>query len=393
MLCFFRSLSTWEHIATMDVADYSFPLYSVGKKTGSVKVAGENQNLSGCWAIIDGRVFYAQKAAPASGYTTVTIGKPIYAFYRDLVYTGDGTEDLEEFIAGEITANYIEQDDLAFATPYLSITTSGTTKADLAYTNNEVYAFTDVLELADELGIEFSWEAGSSGLALHIAPRTNFSHNLFFNDGHSQLLSIAVSSDIVSKVTCRRISADDDVITVSFEKDFYWNEDGTITDTAPEPRIKGKWRIVSVTDEDLDLDVAAAEAMQNNNSSLKITFASDREFKLGDTITCRINDKAVTAKVTMASRSRSDPRIQYEMGNLPTTLTEKYEAAAARKKEQSVTYEGTSETPISTAGGTVGGSLSINESLKANVFVVGPESRGTSLPATGVVGQVFFLLS
>lgn len=393
MLCFFRSLSTWEHIAKLDVADYAFPIYSVGKKTGAIKVAGEDQNLSGCWAIMDGRVFYAQKAAPSNGYTTVTISKPIYAFSRDLVYSGDGTEDLEDFIAGEIEDNYIDQSDTPFATPYITVTTFGTTAADLAYSNNEVYAFTEVLELAEEMGIEFTFTPSSDGLALHIAPRSNDAYNLFFGDGHSQLLSVSVSSDIVSKVTCRRIAVEDDVITVSTTKDFFWHEDGSISDTAPNPRIPGKWSIVSVTDEDIDLDVAASEAMSGNNSTLKITFASDKVFKLGDTITCRANGKTITAKITLATLSKSDPRITYELGDMPTTLTEKYEAAAATKREQSVTYEGTAETPISASGGTVGGSLSVNENLKTSVLIIGPESYGTSLPATGKVGQLFFLLS
>lgn len=393
MKCFFRSLSTWEHLAAPDVADYTAVLYAAAKKTGSVKVAGEDPNLSGCWAVLDGSLYYAQKAAPSGGYTTVTLAKPIYAFSRDVVYSGDGTEDLEDFIACEIQTNWIEQTDLPFAMPYLTVSPVGTTAADLAFTDNQVYAFTEILELAEEMGIAFTWAMTSESLTLHIQKRVPSAHNIFFNDGHSQLQSVSVAEQCVSKVTCRRISVEDDVITVGAVKTFFWHSDGTITETPPSPRIPGTWSVVSVTDDDIDLDVAAAEAMAGNNSTVRIVFASDRVLGLGDMITCRVNEKVITAAVTMATGRRGDPRIVYELGSLPTTLTEKYEAAAAKRREQSVTYENAEDRPVSSAGGTVGGSLSVNESLRANVLAVGSNSYGTSLPPTGSVGQVFFLLS
>lgn len=393
MICFFRSLASWEHIAAPDVADYTAVLYAASKKTGTVKVAGEDPNLSGCWAILDGRLYYAQKAAPAGGYTTVTLAKPIYAFTRDLVYTGDGTEDLEDFIADQIDANWTDQTDAPFAMPYLTASGSGTTAADLAFSNNQVYAFTEVLELAEEMGIEFVWTMTAEELNLTVQPRTSGAHNIFFNDGHSQLQSVSVTENTVAKVTCRRISEVDGVITVGATKTFYWHSDGTISETAPDPRIPGTWSVVSVTDDDIDLDVAAAEAMSGNNSTVKVVFSSDRSLSLGDMVTCRINGKVITAAVTSAVRKFSDPRIQYELGDLPTTLTDKYEAAAAERREQSVVYENQTDRPLSAAGGTVGGNLTVNESLKADVLVVGSNSYGSSLPATGVVGQVFFLLS
>lgn len=392
MKCFFRSLATWEHIAAPDVADYAAVIFAAAKKTGSVKVAGEDPNLSGCWCVLDGRLYYAQKAAPAGGYTTVTLAKPIYAFSRDLVYSGDGTEDLEDFIACEIETNWIEQTDPPFAMPYLTVSPVGTTAADLAFTNNQVYAFTEILELAEELGIAFTWTMSSESLTLHIQRRTAQPHNIFFNDGHSQLQSVSVTEQCVSKVTCRRISVEDDVITVGVVKTFYWHSDGAISETPPSPRIPGTWSIVSVTDADIDLDVAAAEAMAGNISTVRIAFASDRVLGLGDMITCRINGKIITSAVTMATRKFSDPRIFYELGSLPTTLTEKYEAAAAQRRERSVTYENAEEKPITAAGGIVGGNLTVNEGLKTAKLILTTDSYGTSLPAAGSVGQVFFLL-
>lgn len=392
MVCFFRSLDSWAHLAAPDVLSYSAPLFSVSKKTGTVTVAGEDPRLAGCWAILDGRLFYAQKASPSGGATAVTLAKPIYAFARDLVYTGDGTEDLEDFIAAELTANWIEQEDEMFAMPYLSVTAGGTTPADMAFSNNAVYAFTEVLELAEEMGLGFTWEMTSSGLDLTVAPRTPEKHNLFFNDGHSQLRSVSVTTTTVAKVTARRITVEDDVITVTFEKDFYWQADGTVSDTEPSPRIPGTWAIVSVTDEDIDLDVAAEEAMSGNSSTVKIVFSSDREFSLGDSITCRVNGEIITATVTSAVITSADPRIQYELGDLPTTLTEKYEKAAEARRAKSVTFEKTEAEPLSKAGGVVGGNLTVNASTKTDVLALGHSSYGTSLPAAGVVGQLFFVI-
>ena len=393
MVCFFRSLDAWQHLAVLDVVSWSVPVYSTGNKTGTVTVAGEDPSLSGCWAILDGMLFYASKAVPAKGSTAVTLRKPIYAFTRDLVYAGNGTETLQTFIAGEIEDNWVDQADDPFAMPYLAVSTSGSTSADLPYANNEVYAFTEILELAEEMGLAFAFTMTDSTLTMQISVRNPQTHNVFFNDGHSHLVSASLTQSLVAKVTARRISVEDDVITVGNTKTFYWHADGTISETPPSPRIPGTWSIVSVTDEDIDLDVAAAEAMSGNVSAVKIVFASDRAFALGDSITCRINGKTVIASVTLATRSSGDPRTRYELGDLPTTLTDKFEASVAQKRAQSVTYENAADTPLSAAGGTVGGNLTVNDSLKASVLAVGSGSYGSSLPATGVIGQVFFKLT
>lgn len=391
MICFFRSIDTWTALAAPEVVDYTVPLCSVGKTTGKIRVAGRWPALSGCWAVLDGNLYYAQKAAPGDGYTDITAAKPIFAFARDLVYDGVGTEELESFIATQITAHYIQQTDPAYAMPYLTVTAQGTTAADLAYIPNQVYAFTDVLQLAEELGISFSWSMTAGSLALTVAPRESAAHKVFFGDGHNILTSAALTPSLVSKVTVRRILATDDEILVDEETDFYWHADGSITETPPDPRIPGSWAVVSLTDSDIPLLAAAQEAMSGNNAAVRISFTSDRAFGLGDRLTCRIGEDVVTATVTLCTISAGSSRRTYTLGDLPTTLTAKFERAAAKRQEKAVTYENETKKPVTTSGGTVGGPLSVQDVLNATTLVVGSGSWGTTLPASGFAGQLFFV--
>lgn len=392
MKVFVRDIITWDSLAILDASSWEVPVFSSSDTTGTITVAGE-YSLGGNWAIMDGLVFYLEKTSSSAGSTTMTVRKPYYAFKRDLVYSGTGTEELGGFIAAEITSDFIQQSDAQYAMSYLTVSSSTDVSVDLGYGENEVFPFLDVFMLAEEQGIEFSFVPDYNSLSVVIREQSTETHNVFLGDGHSFLNTATLTSEIVAKVTVRRISVEDSLITVESSTDFYWNADGSITETAPYPRIKGSWAVVSLTDADIELIDGAREAMADNASAYKITFYSDLDLGLGDSCTFRLNDEVVTGVVTMKKVS-SSARDYYECGDLPTTMTEKFAKATEKKTTgKSVTYESGDTSYVSSSGGTVGGALQIAGTLNANgAVVVDSNSYGSSLPSSGKEGQIFFVI-
>lgn len=392
MKVFVRDLNTWSSVAVLDASAWKVPVYASSDKTGTITVAGEYA-LGGNWAIMDGMVFYIEKTAAASGSTTLTVRKPYYAFNRDLVYSGTGTEELGGFIASEITDEFINQTDDFYAMDYISVSSSTEVNVDLGYGENQVFSFLDVFMLAEEKGIDFDFSPDYDTLTITIFARTTNAHNVFLGDGKSFLASATLTSEIVAKVTVRRITVEDSLITVDSSTDYYWHADGTVSTSAPSPRIKGTWAVVSITDDDIELIDGAKEAMQDNASAYKITFYSENDYELGDICTFRLNAEVVTGTITYKEIS-SSARPFYECGDLPTTMTEKFAKATEKKTTgKSVTYESGEQSYVSSSGGTIGGALQIAGTLNANgAVVVDSNSYGSSLPASGKEGQIFFVI-
>ena len=310
-------------------------------------------------------------------------------------YGGLGTEILESFMANVIYDSFINVSDAMYSMPYLSVLSFGETSVDLGYYKNEAYSFLDIINLAYEQRIIFTFIMSASELMLIISPAEENENNVFFGDGHNFLENVTISNELIAKVTVRRIITYEDEIDVQEEKDFYWNKGGEITTEPPNPRVKGIWDIVSIDDEDIDMLTAAEEAMDSNDEAVKVTFYSDQVFNLWDQITCLVNDEVITETVSACSLSSDDPRYLYTIGKMPTTLTEKFEQQALEKEEntnQDVTYERRSGSYLEKSGGTVGGSVNVNETMTANKMVVGSDSYGTTLPSSGTNGQVFFVI-
>lgn len=392
MKVFVRDINTFESLAVLDASAWTLPVYSASDVSGSITVAGE-YSYGGDWAIIDGMVYYLEQSAPSGGATTLTVKKPFYAFNRDLIYSGTGTEELGAFIANEIETEFVNQSDEEYAAPYISVVSDTDINVDLGFGENEVFSFADIFALAVEEGIEFTFTPDFDSLEItinEIAPQT---HNIFFGDGKNFLDSATLTSEIVAKCTVRRITVKDSLITVVSSTDFYWHSDGSVTETPPVPRIKGSWAVVSITDADIELVDGAKEAMADNASAYKITFYSDLDLGLRDVCTFRINDKVVVGTITL-KRVSSSARTYYECGDLPTTMTEKFSKATTPKvASKSVTYESKQTSYVSSSGGTIEG-LDVDGTLTANgSIVIDQNSYGTSLPASGTEGQIFFVVS
>lgn len=322
-------------------------------------------------------------------------GKTYYELVND--YGGIGTEVLETFIKHAIEDSFVNEPDPMYAMPYIVVDTIGETIVDLSYEVNEVYSFLDIIDLAYEKKILFAFTMTATNVMIHIFPAPAFEYNVFFGDGHNFLEDVTVSNELVARVTVRRIENIDDGIEVFEERDFYWHKGGEITETPPEPRIKGIWDIVSVDDENTELKYAAEEAMADNDEAVKVTFYSDGLYLLGDKITCPVNNEVITEAITSCFISSDDSRRLYSLGKMPTTLTDKFEQAASENDTDdmtvSSTYEAKSGSYLAKTGGSVNGNLGVQDTMSTNKMVVGANSYGSSLPEKGQTGQLFFVLS
>lgn len=415
---------------------HSVPVFSSEDSTGTVRIAGEYPDYYRCWLIMDRNIFYVDSSSPQNGFTDLQVSRPINAFSvmipydtsvayeeftgnafeADVVYyekdnydyyykTEDESYDssktyyiekawVEAYIAAKIREQFqngsTTHGDSEYSMPYLTVNYSGNTYVDVTYENNEFYDLVELMDIAVEKGVEFSFVTDYDKLTLNIYSRDEETHHVIFGDGHNLLTDVTLSSNLVSKVTVYRRDEDNNLTE---GETWYWHKDGSISQTPPEPRIKGSWEKVSVTDEDVTDQEAAEEMMEDNDGSVKLTFMSDSEFEYLDKVTCRINEEVITEYITSCFISDSTPLRQYTLGSLPTTLTD--QIRKDRKQESrrnSVTYEGSEDEYVNANGGTVNGSLNIQNSMSANTVIVGDDSVGTSLPSTGQDGQVFYLI-
>lgn len=373
------------------------------------------QNAKGKYAKVNGTrfdedvVFYEAVSGTkyiVTGDSSFQDGKVYYELTDR--YGGNGTEVLETYIKRLIEESFINEPDPMYAMPYITVYATGETPVELSYMANEVFSFLDIIDLAYEKQIRFTFDISVFGITINIFPASPSHNNIFFEDGHNFLEDVTVSDEIVARVTVRRINNYDDGISIEEERDYYWHLGGTINNDPPVPRIKGIWDIVSVDDEDIDLILAAEESMIKNDEAVKITFFSDQVFSLWDYISCPVNNEVITEAVTSCHIQLNDSRFLYTMGKLPTTLTEKFEQSAKDKNNKTpkrgpayrrsnrsskdVTYEDQSDSYLSQSGGIVNGSVNVQNTMTANKMVVGSSSYGSTLPEVGTAGQVFFVI-
>lgn len=332
---FIRDIRDWSFKVYTASNDWEIVLFDTEDSSGRVSVPIESSEFTGNWLLIGDKIFYISSTSPKDGATDLTISEPYYAFNRTLVYHGDGTENLESFICNTIINEFVEQSDEFYSFPYITCNSLTTTSVKIDIRENEEFNFIDILQLAKEKGIQFDYSFTGEGIHITVAVKEHSSSLIFFNDGHTILEESALSDELVAKVTVRKIEEVDEIITVLETQNYYWHEDGTITTSPPDPRLPGRWEIVSFKeDEDSTEDQFlenAKEAMDKNDDTYKIVFYSDRVYLNGDKVNCKIGGAMYLATITCCKISTDNSFYYYRAGNLPTKLTEKLIDAVKKK--------------------------------------------------------------
>ena len=331
MTVWIRSVLDWSHLAKLPAVSWDLPLWSDSPKdSGSVTVVGEIKDRTGDWAVLDGRPYLIKSCSPSKGQTRMELLLPENVFARQLRYSGGGAEQYGTFIASVIVSEYVSQADSMYALPYLPVSSSDTTSFVFPVDTGELYTLLDIITDAMTAEVYLTWAATATGITIAIDDRAAADHNLFFDDGHTQLSAQTYTSKVIAKAGVRLLQeVEDGVITVVAGGTYYWHSDGTVSDTAPSPRIAGEWIQVdagydaeSGESTSTQLLKAATEAMAGNTLAYKLEFYSDRVYQLGDILTCRIGEIVTRAVLTYARRSSRDNRIFYRAGRAVLTLTD-----------------------------------------------------------------------
>lgn len=355
MVCFFKSIETFVTIGQAEVTDYNVPLGSSGGNTGKINAVGElTQSLTRQWLILEGSLFFVLDVSPRDGMTEITVGDPIAAFSRTLVYTEPSTYVLGEWIRELVDTEFANLTDPAYDMPYLSCYNSDTTEFAHVYPKDGLFSLEGVMRDAQSRGLELTFTFSMDELTLTISPGDTTVYPIVVGDGHTQLISETYSKTAIAKVTV--------ISVLGYPHTYYLSIDGSISTTVPVNRAEGEWVTVKQGEDNL-LNTATAAFAQNIESH-KIEFYSDVPLGLFNSVNVRLKDQVYSTKVTYIGRRSTDSRLVYRCGELPTTLTEKIDSISAHAEDMAVTklselqndvgYITAAEAPVQSVNGQTG---------------------------------------
>lgn len=334
MKCYLKSASTFYTTAQMDTLDYDLVLDSIKGESGSVTILGDDvpASMTGSWLIINGDPYRISEASPSNGKTKLKLLPVDSLFDRKLLYDKDhGHTTIGGYIASIITSKWINQTDPAFATPYITVTSTDSTAFVAPETDDKgIYNFVDYIrQMRREYNVTISAEIHLNTLELTISAPTPAVCPLVLDDGHTKLIQADFSNKAKSKLTVYTAEetgkdADDNPIYSVTESIYYLAADGTVSDTIPEERAVGEWGSITIGKDDDPLE-KAKEEFGKNQESHKVEFYSTVALNIGDKARLRLHGELFESTVTGIYRKKSDNRTRYKLGDLPTTLSEKLE--------------------------------------------------------------------
>ncbi len=263
-----------------------------------------------------------KSVTPNENSITVTVQDAFNAFYRShimpLGYTTTGA-----LLAALFNINYKNQADTEYAMPYLTVSNTDSTPLippDL--TDDTIFVMCNYLRKVSQRGvkIKISLAGNGTGVAVDISTINTPKQTLIMGDGHSQLVSQDFSSNITSKVT---------VVIGGVNNYYYLQADGSISTTAPSPRIAGKWETI-VLREDGDALEEATKIFEKNSAALKIEFYSDKLLEYCAPVTIVADGHVSDANISFIGISSDDYRYHYIAGDMPVTLLDKLKLALNR---------------------------------------------------------------
>ena len=235
-MLFIKRFSDFVTVAALTPLSSSLCIDSAEQEGSTVTVVGNGvqRSLAGSWAVINGMIYTITTVTPQDGRTLLALAAPGEAFSRLLPYTAPASGSGGAFAAAELTANYIAQPDKQYALPYLSVSNLDTSAFLPPETDgNGLYAISDYLRLLRRMrGIKPVFTFEEDTLTLTLTPVSKTAQAVPFNDGHSQLASVAYSDSGLAKITTRhsvaRIeSTDPETGKITYVKD---DEGNTVYD-------------------------------------------------------------------------------------------------------------------------------------------------------------------
>lgn len=313
MVAYIKDKKTFVTVAYADIVEYTVPLLSYDNSKGTVVFADRVvEGNEGNWLILDGNPFVIESIQPSDTLITVSVTDAINAFNRKhrfpTTYANEGA-----LLAALFSLNYKSQSDTEYAMPYLNVTNTDASAIIPADMDGILFSMSDYLRKVVQRGIKIDFTVTNTTLDITISTRSATPKNIFANDGNTEVVAEEFSRNVTAKVT---------TIQGNTTATYYLQADGSISQTAPSPRISGDWQLIEVGENDSTLE-KATEVFAANDAAYKIEFYSFNRYEVGQSYKMRIRDNVHDVVVSFIEISDKDKRYHYKAGALATTLSEK----------------------------------------------------------------------
>ena len=322
MTAFIKSVKTWQTLAHAEAISWDVPIMSSDNSVGQIVFPPDADVIGyeGEWLVMNGILWIIRTIKPTEQNITVSVVDAFNAFYRSHILPS-GYTTVGGLLQALFTANYKNQGDAEYKMPYLTISNTDATPLILPnLVDDTVFVMSDYLRMVSQRGVDIAItpSLNGQGVDVNISTHSTAEKVVVFNDGHSLLNSQDFNADITSKVT---------VVVNGSNTYYYLQADGSVSQTAPSPRIAGKWATVVHKANGDALD-EAEKVFAKNTAAIKIDFNSDKVFDYGDIVKIKIKDKVYKTAITFVSFNSND-RVSrhYKAGDMAVTLTDKLKLA------------------------------------------------------------------
>lgn len=314
MTAYIKRIKDFVTVAYAPAIKWNVPLFSNDNSSGTITFTTDSQikrGYEGYWLIMDGHIWVIQSISPSDTEISVTVVDAFNAFNRNhRIVSGYSTTGA--LLAAIFNLNYKQQSDAEYAMPYLDVTNTNTTPLIAPTPIDEIFfSATDYMRLCSQKGVKIDFEPTNTELKVKISNRSTAYSNIILDDSHSQLVSQEYSQDITSKVS---------VVIGANMTSYYLQPDGTISQSAPSPRIQGQWQMIKAED---NAQEAAQAVFDKNDAAYKIEFNSDRVLDWCSKVKVRVDGEVKDVVISSVSISSDDDRYKYAAGDLATTMTAK----------------------------------------------------------------------
>lgn len=315
MIAYLKRRSTFATYDKLDIFKYNIALGSIYDENSMFMAVGEVEANAEDFIIFDDFIGIIDRTTPsADGNTTEIICVDIIqAFKRKLVFpTPPAT--IEAFIKSEIEDNFKNTSDQEFDMPYLNVTSTNATSfiaPDLDGGMYNLKSYIAKVRRVKNVFVSFSFTGDI--LNIDIAATIPDVHNIILKDSDHELISQSIAESSIAKIT---------TFQGVTEKDWYLNEDGSITNSVPSPRVAGAW-IGLPLDASLTDTEAVADEFAKNSKSHKIEFRSETQYNFYSTVNLKLKDSVLSSYISVIRIDSEDARRLYKTGELRVTFLDK----------------------------------------------------------------------
>lgn len=336
MEVFVKSFVTYRTIKKATVISSALVLDSLDAEASTVTVKGTeiNRKDTGNWLIADRSVFRIANVKPEGDRTILTLESPLDAFARLLEFSQTTSMTVGAFVAEMLYVHWIAEPDTAYAMPYLTVHNLDTTLFAVPDTDNSgCFRLSDYCRLMRKsYRVAFMFADSGSHLICTIQPLPTQTRQVSFEDGRSQLQSVAYSSSGMAKLTVLQDidtgtkDSNGNPVYTRERTDWYLSESGEVSQAVPDRRASGEWGSLHIRGNE-DVRSKVVETFAKTKSNHKLEFWSMLDLPVQADCTFMVYGELLQSYISYKRKTSTDKRFYYKSGELATTATEKLKGA------------------------------------------------------------------